>query len=677
MNIAGSILAAGNSALEILSKAPGVTVDNDGNISFRGKTGVTVMLDGKLTHLSASQLKDLLSSTSGSAIQSIEIVANPSAKYDAEGSGGIINIKLKKNAAYGTNGSLLGGLGYGSYYKSEAGLTLNHRVRQLNIFGNYNYGNNELGENLTIDRSITSKNQVTFLDQDGNQVEHKINNTLKAGVDYNLSKKSIVGFTFNGYRNSNSFQTNIVTLVTNNQRQADTTIKGLNTSHGLFSNQTYNLNYSNVLDTAGQELVADLDYAKFHNTEETIYNNYFFDRESNSIQEPVIFKNRTPSDIKIYAGKLDYSYPINSNTKLETGVKSSLVLTDNDFQSEILEQNEWRNNAALSNHFKYKEQITAGYIALNEALKSTNLKLGLRVENTNSEGTSNTSSNSVKRNYIDFFPNVTINQILSKDHELGISFNRRIDRPDYQSLNPFLYYADLYTSVKGNPYLKPEYSNNFELSYGFKKTTNVTLNYSRTKDVITTTLLTDTVNKTLTLFDQNLASRDILSANINQPISIADWWKTNNDATIYYNRYKSPNLMGAPFENQKVTLILNSVQTFTLSPTVSTELSVNYTSAQAYGTYLAKPIYGVDLGVSKSFAKNRINLKMAGNDLFNQRIIKIKSAIPSQDYRLSQKQESRVFRLTATYNFGRTSVSAARDRSSGSLGEQQRVRNGN
>jgi outer membrane receptor protein involved in Fe transport len=677
LNIANSILAAGNSALEILTKAPGVTVDQDGNISLKGKRGVNVMIDGKPTYLSSEQLTATLRATNGNSIQTIELISNPSSKYDASGTAGVINIKLKKNANYGTNGSVTAGGGYGSYYKANGGITLNHRSKNINVFGNYNYDRGKDFENLTVQRSNTSGTDVTFFDVAGHDVSKRENHSYKAGIDFDLNDKSVFGFMVSGFVNNNFTDGRSTTKIGHQLLQQDSTIAAYTPAQSQFKNQTYNLNYKTVIDTAGQEFNADLDYSTFQSINHTDYNNYFYDANGSALKAPLIFRNGTPSAIKIWAAKADYTYPFSKETKLETGVKSSYVKTDNDSKFENFISGSWQNDISRSNRFIYKEYVNAAYANLQTAFHHTKLQLGLRTELTSSEGNSITANSLVKRNYLDIFPNISVNQELTKNHDIGLSYGRRIDRPDYKSLNPFIYFADLYTFSQGNPMLNPQYTNAFTLSYGYKKTLNISLGYSHTKDVMTTTLLTDTINKTLLLFDQNLATQTLLDLNISLPVTITKWWSTTNDLSVFNRKYSTPDLMGKPFNSEKFTFFLNTTQTFSVSPSVNAELSFNYQSPQIYGTYTARPIYNTGIGISKSFLDNKANLKLAVNDVFNTQQIKIRSTVPMQDYQLYQKQESQVFRLTFTYKFGSTAIKAIRERINGSSGEQQRVKSGN
>lgn len=661
--------------MEILSRVPGVTLDNEGNVSLRGKPGVSIIIDGKLTYLSPAQLANLLRSTSGNTIQTIEIISNPSAKYDANGTGGIINIKFKKNTSFGTNGTFTLGGGLGKYHKSDVGITLNRKSGAFNIFGNYNYANNKQYENLLLTRSTEAAGKITFFGQKAKGLSTRKNNNYKAGIDYFINENNIIGFMMSGYVNNYDGTDKINTTIGNQPEKIDSTVLGQNSFISQYKSQTYNLNYKSVLDTLGQELNVDLDFAQVQNMENAYYNNDFYNAGGLSHRLPFIFRNLMPSKIKILSGKLDYVLPLSNKMKVETGIKSSYVNTDNDFRSEQQVDNLWANDESQSDRFSYKENVNAAYVNLHKDFKSTALQIGLRTELTHTEGKSITLQDEVVRNYIDFFPSLSVNQTLSKDNVIGLSYSRRIDRPDYQSLNPFIFYVDLYTLSRGNPALRPQYANSFEVNYGHKKL-NISFGYIRTKDVITTTLITDTIKKTILLFDQNLAYRRTFSATISRPVNLTDWWSTNNDITLYNSRFSSPELMGMPFKNEKTTLQLNTIHTFKFSSTVNAELSANYTSSQVYGTYVAKPIYGIDLGVNKSFASERANIKLGINDLFDQRQIKIRSAIPVQDYQLNQKQESRIFRVTFTYNFGSNTIKAIRDRSNSSTSEQGRVKSG-
>jgi len=678
INVENSTLAVGNTALDILEKSPGVSVDKDGNVSLRGKQGVTVMLDGKPTYLSADQLANLLRSMEGSAIKSIELITNPSAKYDAAGNSGIINIKLKKNSNYGTNGSVFTGAGYGTYYKANGGFTLNHRKEKFNIFGNVDYGRNKRFNSLDIYRVNNTLQDQTIFDQTSNNIRNRNNSNYKAGVDYFINDKNTIGFVFTGYNSNGDSQADVLTLIGSTPAVGDSSVVARNLSDSKYTGMTYNLNYKAVIDTLGQEFTVDADYAQYDGIEDNAFDNIYLNAAGQASRTPYLFQNGTPSIVKIWSGKMDYTYPINKEMKLEAGLKASIVSTDNNYKFLNFNpsNNLWENDPTRSNQFIYDENINAAYLNVNKKFKSTSIQLGLRAEQTNSKGNSITENRVVKRDYLNFFPSVFINQDLSKNHSMGMSYSRRIDRPDYGALNPFIYYVDLYTYQFGNPFLKPQYTNSFELSYSFKKTLNATLGYSHTSDVITEVLLSDTAKKTIFISNQNLATQDSYNLNISSPLQITKWWSSNNNLTVYYNRFESPNLDNAPYKSGRLAFNFNTNQTITINKSTNFELSGYYVSKQVYGTLLIDQMYAIDMGLSKNLMDKKLNIKLAANDIFNLREGKITSALSSQNYVVKQKWESQVFRVTLTYRFGSSNIKGARERSSSADAEARRVKSG-
>ncbi|WP_158800442.1 outer membrane beta-barrel family protein [Pedobacter sp. L105] len=676
LNIENSVLAAGNTALEILQKAPGVAVDKDGNISLRGKQGVTVMIDGKPTYLSSEQLANLLRSTEGNAIQSIELITNPSAKYDAAGNSGIINIKLKKNSNYGTNGSVTAGGGYGRYYKANGGFSLNHREKKFNLFGEYNYNRSKRFHDLDIMRINNTATDQTYFNQTSTSIQPRQNHNYKAGIDYFIDDNNTIGAAVNGYVSTGNNDADVLTLIGSRPLETDSSVVAFNPNSYKYTGITYNLNYKGKIDTAGQEITADADYSRYLGSQNYGYNNNYLNADGNVYKAPYIFRNSTPTAVKIWAAKVDYTYPFSKKMKLDAGLKSSVVNTDNNSIFDNLIDNNWQSDVTRSNQFLYNENINAGYLNLNREFTGTTLQLGLRAEQTNSKGNSITEQKVVNRHYFNLFPTLFVNHVLSKDNEIGFSFSRRIDRPDYESLNPFINFVDLYTYGIGNPFLNPQYTNSFEITYSYKKTVNVTMGYSHTSDAITRVLLSDTLKKTLYITSENLAEKKSYNLNINSPIPIIKWWTTNNNLTVFYNQFSTPNLLGSPYKSGKLAFQANTNQTVSLNTTTNLELSAHYQSSLVEGTLFMKPQYGIDLGASKSFANKKFNVKLAANDVFNLEKWRVTSALPGQNYSVNEKQESRVFRLTCTYRFGSNTIKGASQRSKSSDAEANRVRSG-
>jgi outer membrane receptor protein involved in Fe transport len=676
MNVEGSVLAAGNSALEILERAPGVTVDKDDNISLQGKQGVTVMINDKLTYLSAAQLANLLRSTDGNTIKSIEIITNPSAKYDAAGNSGIINIQLKKNTQSGTNGSLNLTGSYGTYPKNNTSLSINHKQGKLNVFSNISRGDNERARLLEIKRTVIDNNgNTTYFDQSTFMPNTNYFNNYRVGADYDLTTMHTIGFIVNGYFNGSRDANDNINRIGTTPATTDSYQQTSSALNGSYKNFAFNLNDRLKIDTNGQALSIDLDHSRFNNNNNAEYNTNFYTGNGSAAQPSLSLRNQTPSTITIYTAKADYTYPITKTFKFEAGVKYSDVKTDNMLNAQILSGDNYVNDPARTNHFIYNEKIAAGYLNLSKTYNKTSVQLGLRAENTTSNGNLVTTGQVVAREYLNFFPSVFINHNLAAKHNIGLSYSRRIDRPGYGNLNPFIYYLDQFTYSQGNPFLKPQYTNNYELKYTYNKTINVSLGYSQTKDVMSQVLLTNTTTKVTYQTDLNLQTQNNYNASINSPYTIAKWFTGNINLTSFYMQFKADNLLGASYNGGRFAYQAKISQNITFAG-FRAEILENYQSSLVYGLYLVKPQYSIDAGISRAFADKKINLKLSVSDIFDMRRNDVNSVFQANNIYIRQKNETRIARLTFTYNFGNSSIKS-RNRQTGSSEESSRVSSGN
>lgn len=674
LNIENSAVAAGASVFEVLEKSPGVYSDKNGNLSMQGKSGVQVLIDGRPTYMSNGDLTVLLKNMQSDEVQSIELITNPSSKYDASGNAGIINIKTKKNKNYGTNGTLSAGTGYGKEPKATTGISLNNRSKNLNLFGNYNYSYNKNSRTLIIDREALKNGVTTYLGQDGIQYNESNTHRFKLGADYSLNKNSMVGFLVNGTESFEHQHAVNNTLMGRQKGQSDSSLYADNNFKQHYRNNSYNLNFKSTLNEKGAELTIDADYSKYSSQVNSLFRNFYYTATMEKLKDPLLAKNNTSSVIAIKSLKADYSNPVSASLKLETGAKVSMISSDNDLRYAVLNGVDWHQGASKSNHFIYDENILAAYVNASKEWKSTSVQAGLRAEYSNTRGNSLTDHKIVKRNYLDFFPSVFIKQQLSASQTIGFSYSRRIQRPDYESLNPFVYTIDEYTYQKGNPFLNPEYNNSFEMSYQLKNKYMVQVGYTASKDAFSDVILADTANKALYQTSKNIDRQKNYRLSISVPFQIAKWWKVTNNFNAIEMNIKSPDLEGQPLNVSQFYVVLNSNQIFKINNDFTAELNGKFISPMLDGTIKLQSEFTLDAGVGKSVLNKKGNLKLGLTDLLNTKMQRVSGVYPGVHYALKQKYETRILRLSFTYRFGNNNVKASRDKKTGLEDEQSRLK---
>ena len=682
VNVDASPTSAGATVLELLEKSPGITVDNDGNISLRGKAGVIIMIDGKPTYLSSTDLANLLKNMPASQLEQIEIMTNPSAKYDASGNSGIINIKTKKGKGSGFNGSVMAGIttsffktGDALYVtpKSQNSINFNYRKNKFNFFGNYNPNFYNGRGNLNIERK--------FFDDNGNiagysDVATKFkfgnnNHTLKLGVDFFADKKNTYGivasgFMFNGHPTPVTFNT----LSDANHEETSSMVS--NTENRIdFNNFSGNFNYRHVFDTAGSELTVDLDYIGYRNTSNMLLTTEFYDEMHQQTSDPLLLKGHLPSEINIYSIKSDYTHPFKGG-RLEAGIKSSYVKTDNIVDYQRLSADKWVPDTR-SNHFIYDENINAAYVTLNKQIKKWTLQGGLRVENTIAKGYQVTNDSTFKRNFTDLFPNVYITYAINDKNSLTLSYGRRITRPNYQDLNPFTYFLDSLSYRQGNPYLLPQFTNNIELSHTFKGKIITTLNYNNTTDVISQIFKQNSQTKIVYFTSDNVAKFINMGISITAPVPITKWWNTNFFTNIYNNHYKGI-YNAEPLDMSYTSFTVNITNTFTIKQGFSLELSGFYRGKGVDQLTINQPIYQMSFGAQKNILKNKATVRLNIRDPFAWQEYRGLTEYGNVYAKIYSKFDVRQVTATFTYRFGKNiQQPAQRRKNNATLDEQNRV----
>jgi hypothetical protein len=679
INVENSIVSAGATALEVLERSPGITVDQQNDrLQLRGKEGVIVQIDGKQTFLSQTELINLLRNTPSDNIEKIELITNPSAKYDAAGNSGIINIKFKKNKNFGTNGnlSLGGGIASRGYGRGNASLALNHREGKVSLFGTGSGFEGEGFNEQNIDRAIPYEGKTTYFNQVSKSDWRSKNYSYRVGLDYFATSKTTLGVLFSGFYNQ---WRNPLRITDTRILHDDMTLKQTYHTDGQSSNRMNNLsaniNLKHQFNEKGKELTFDADYVKYdskgYNKLDTKYFTPTGEREGN----PDIMRNNTPAIIDIGVAKLDYTQPLGKG-KFEAGLKASFVSSDNNMTYETFADS-WQLDPSRTNRFKYTENINAAYANYSGAFNAkTKYQLGVRAEHTHSIGNSVTLNDKRDRNYINLFPSIFLSRNLDSNNVLNLSYSYRIDRPNYQSLNPFEYYLDPYTFQRGNPYLRPQYTHSVQAVHVFKSFLNTTLAYSRTKDMIVNDMpqLIASENKTY-ITSENLDSQNYLSLTVSAPIPLKKWWNLQTNFSATYNQYKTF-YRNAQYDVNQFSYNVFANNTFTLSNNWSVELSGWYNSRAIYGLLLAKPMGMVNLGLQKSVMAKKATIRLNIQDLFWTNKFRASTEFEDISLKVRSLWPSRQVRLTFTYRFGNQHVKSARQRNTGSDDIQKRVNSG-
>lgn len=679
VNVEGSPLAAGNTSLDVLSRSPGVTVDNNDNLALRGRQGVLVLIDGKRQPMTGSELADFLRALPADQLKSIELITNPPAKYDAQGTAGVIAINLKKDQRYGTNGNLQLSYGRSQYDRYGAGLNLNHRYKNLNLFGSYNYANREGIIKLDIQRDffrVGSGGSRTFTgssDQINRVLIGFYSHSVRAGLDYNLSKRTVLGSVVNGQynRNPNQQATNRTTLFDAAGKPTDI-YSARNLRDFTSPNGSANINFRHSFsDSANSpELTADLDYARYRTDRLQELSTQF---ELTGRTSSLLVGDQQ-GDLELWSAKADYVHPFAKGLRLESGGKFSRVVSDNDVVFRLTEGDLTTIDRNRTNRFAYEENITAGYLNLSRTQPKTTLQAGVRVEVTDAEGRQAVGNVGFRRHYAQVFPSASIKQTLNDKHELNLSLSRRINRPSYGQLNPFRVIIDPTTSGSGNPNLLPETSYNLEASHTFRQKYSTSLSYSRTANPIIGVVQPET-DSTVISTAVNLNRQDYYALTFTAPVQLTKWWQLYANVVGYYSHFVGT-LAGTALNTGRPAFNASLNSTFTFAKNWTAELNTRFQSGEQYGFLRIQPLGQVGFGVQKTVWERRGTLRLNVSDVFFTDKVRAISAYDNYVENFFQRRDSRAATFSFSYRFGNDKVAPSRRRQGGAEDEKRRAGQG-
>ncbi|QHL86450.1 TonB-dependent receptor [Nibribacter ruber] len=647
VSVENTAMAAGNTAYDVLSKSPGVWIDQDGNIQLNGKAGVQVMIDGKLTYLNGKQLQTMLQGMPAENLKNLEIIANPSAKFDAEGTSGLINLNLKKNTMTGLNGNVYGGYQYNTKHGANGGANVNLKQGKWSSFATADVTNRPKKRTFTMDRIFKQEGEDTRLIMDGGENGAQFSQSLRVGTDYDMTKQHSIGGTLNLSQNKTNTGVN---THTNFGKDLSTT-----TTHdnSRFTNLSGNAHYLGKLDSVGTTLSADLDLVRIKDKSAGDFLNQAFANGSTLPTGQERLENDNPTSYQIYSAKVDFTRPLASiKGKLELGAKASYVQSDNKIDFYQVEGDTRTLDPGRTDHFIYDEHIYAGYINFSRSLGTKwTLQTGLRAEYTDSKGHSLPYALVTPRSYLDFFPSVFLQQRVSDNYQISYNYSRRINRPRYENLNPFVFYIDNNTYAKGNPLLKPEYTNSVQVTQTFRKTYNLILGYAHTKDDISEVPEPIPAENKLIFMQRNVESKT-MNATMVLPITVNQKWSINNNATLAYQEYNTF-IKEENIKNSSLMFMAQSNSNILLPNNFKLEVTGGYQGAGVFNVYKTEPSWFVDMGIKRSFLKDQLDVTLNVTDIFRTRKMQGYSDVQGNTNTIDMYHYNQSVRLNLRYRFNK------------------------
>lgn len=655
VNVGSMIGSATSNTFDVLAKTPGVSVNANGEISLNGRAGVMVLIDGRSTYMSGADLAAYLKSLPGGVLDKIELMDNPPARYDAAGNA-VIDIRLKKVRAGGLTGSVALGGSQGRYARSNDALNLNYNQRNLNLFANLGYSYEKNYSEDDFSRRYYTETGVlkSRVELKNNQQTAANGYNINLGMDLTATPKTVFGtiVNLNGSTRKGNFSYESA------QRDALNALAGTGSgstvSNDTRRNTSINTNMLHKFNDKGRELTVDANYLHYHTQGRQDLENRLFNEEGDNVSRE-LFRYRTPSEINIYTLKADYVHPLKDKARLEGGFKSSYV--DNDFVFNHYNANDGQAviDNRRSNHFRYRENINAAYVSVEKRWKRFGMQLGLRLENTlakgNQLGNDSVLAMRFTKNYTQLFPSIFFNYKLNAKNAFVLMAVRRINRPNYQMLNPFVFYRDQYTYSAGNPHLTPQYQERLELKYQHKNFLNMGLSYNRFTHGIFTTIQAQ--GDTFTSRPDNIARGYMVLLNTSVSGQVASWWY--NSTTLRLSRIT----MKGPLYTETLNYGTNVARLeinnfFNLGNGWNAELGGYYASRDVNGQAQTSDMFRVNGGIQKKIWKGKGTVAVSFEDLFHSWVYHNRSfSIRQSDYYQINRTDTQRISMALNYKFGK------------------------
>ncbi|GAB3648191.1 outer membrane beta-barrel family protein [Echinicola sediminis] len=654
-NVENSIVAEGATASELLATLPSIQVDEEGSITMRGSGNVLIYINGRPSNLSGENTEAILSQFPANSIKEVELITNPSSRYDAAGVGGIINIILKKNERRGFNGQVNASIGTRDKY--AGGLVLNYGTEKFNFFGSYNYQNRKRFRKSEGERFSFLDGASPLLDQDSYNEEVEVSHLIRGGLDYTLSEGSVLGFYVQGNMNEEVEEETLNQRSINSQggldslyvRNADEDEDGHNFETGL--------TFSWEIDSTGHKLYSSLSYANDGRTQVDTYEQLFYDETMQEVPEKRLVQlNDRPRSSELYIFQVDYEKPFGKNSKLEAGLKGTFGTWERSqefFNGDQLSDFELVRNDTISDQFDFSEDVYAAYLIYRNKLGKLGYQLGLRGEATRTLGVQARKDLEVENNYFNLFPSVYFSYTLQEEEELTANYSKRISRPGIWHLAPLYYVSDLLNVRTGNPYLNPEFTDSYELGYmkGWEKwLLNATVYHRYSTDIISRITRINDDNVTVQT-RENINTRSSSGLELINQFQFTDWMDVTLTGNLFYSVVKGDNLQEG-FDNSNLSWTVSLLSNMAVPRVLNVQVQGNYRGPIVLPQGEIKPFWGINVGLRKDVIKKKGTISLNLSDVFDVREFIIHTEDPRflQDRRF--KWETRILTLSLTYRFG-------------------------
>ncbi len=653
VNVEGTVMAEGSNVLDVIGRSPGIYVDQDGIINLNGRSGVVVMINDRQTYMSATDLANFLRAMPADNIKSLEVINNPSARFDAEGSAGVINIILKKNSVDGVFGNIQAGGQYNGLWAPIGGIALNVKQGKWTTNANLNYNEYAIYNDLEIERNFTLPEGISNFSQESRIKQRDKNLFFSGAANYEINENHNLGLNVQ-VSNSNDLNTNrSSTEITSPAMTENSYLDSDNNANGHSDRIFGNIHYEGKLDTLGTKITSDVDFTRMNSDSESLLTNltWMGQDQNGGIQDRILTLN--DMYYNIFTAKVDFVKPLKNGSTFETGLKGSWVKSDNNLDLSRSNEDGPFEPDPSSNQFIYHENVLAAYASYKGKFsEKVSFQAGLRGEYSDIEGNSVTLNQLNTQNYFNLFPSAFIQHQVSENYQIVYTANRRITRPNYRLLNPFVYYIDPLTSERGNPNLKPQYSNNFEMNHVVKGMYQFTVGYSETQDAFMQVFIQDQEDRTTTTFTDNFDKTRNANFRAIVPVQIKEWWGTSNMVQVNYNRFKSQ--IGDDYlDNAQTSFMVRSQHNFTLPKGFKVELMGMYLGPQIWGQGSIEGFGWVDAGVTKTIMKDKLTIAVNGTDLFRTQVIKAKVDFADIDTSFRQYRSNQGIRFTLRYRFAK------------------------